>query len=76
MDPEQEAPEPEVKEARRLSEAMVIVVGVMLLLILIAIYWGACGEDRASDATRQIAPPRDAPGPDGAPGVSQPPAVE
>jgi hypothetical protein len=55
---------------------MVLVVGVMIVLVLIAIYWGACGEDRASDATRQIAPPRDAPGPDGAPGVRQPPAVE
>jgi hypothetical protein len=73
---EPEPSEPEVKEARRLSEAMLIVVAVMVLLILVAIYWGACGEDRASGATRQISPPRDAPGPDGAPGVAQPPAVE
>jgi hypothetical protein len=69
-------PEPDVKNARRLSEVMGIVVVVRVLLIAGAIYWGACGEPRAFDMDRQIAPPRDAPGPDGAPGVRQPPAVE
>lgn len=69
-------PEPDVRNARRLSEAMGIIVIVMALLIAAAIYWGACGESRGFQMDRQIAPPRDAPGPDGAPGVSQPPAVE
>ncbi len=69
-------PEPDVQNARRLSKAMGIIVIVMAILIAGALYWGACGEPRAFDMDRQIAPPRDAPGPDGAPGVRQPPAVD
>jgi hypothetical protein len=69
-------PEPDVRNARRLSEVMGIIVVVMVVLVVGAIYWGACGEERAFDIDSQIAPPRDAPGPDGAPGVRQPPAVE
>jgi hypothetical protein len=63
-------PEPDLENARRMSRIMTAVVAVMLVLVLAAVYWGACGEDR-SVAGERVAP-RGADGPTGAPGVAQP----
>jgi hypothetical protein len=68
--------EPDRQKARGLSSVLGIVALLMFVLIGVALWYGACGEPVSDEQERQIAPPADAPGPDGAPGVGTSPLTE